>query len=64
MTYQVTMTATAIKKRKRLDAASRKRVDATLRNLLENPRPQALKSYQAASMIGVFVSAITAFCMK
>ena len=35
MTYQVTMTATAIKERKRVDAA--------LRSLLENPRPPGAK---------------------
>lgn len=37
------MTATAVKERKRLDTTSRKRVDATLQSLLENPRPQGAK---------------------
>jgi mRNA interferase RelE/StbE len=37
------MTATAVKERKRLDATSRKRVDAALRSLLENPRPSGTK---------------------
>jgi mRNA interferase RelE/StbE len=43
MTYRVTMTATAVKERKRLDATSRKRVDAALKGLLENPRPSGAK---------------------
>jgi mRNA interferase RelE/StbE len=37
------MTATAVKERKRLDATSRKRVDAALQSLLENPRPPGVK---------------------
>jgi mRNA interferase RelE/StbE len=37
------MTATAVKERKRLDATSRKRVDAALKGLLENPRPSGAK---------------------
>ena len=37
------MTATAIKERKRLDASSRKRIDAILQSLLENPRPPGTK---------------------
>ena len=43
MTYRVTITATAIKERKRLDDTSRKRVDIALRSLLENPRPHGAK---------------------
>jgi mRNA interferase RelE/StbE len=43
MTYRVTITATAVKERKRLDATSRKRVDAALRSLVENPRPHGAK---------------------
>jgi mRNA interferase RelE/StbE len=43
MTYRVTMTATAVKERKRLDPTSRKRVDAALKSLLENPRPFGAK---------------------
>jgi mRNA interferase RelE/StbE len=37
------MTATAVKERKRLDPTSRKRVDAALKSLLENPRPSGAK---------------------
>jgi len=43
MTYRVTITSTAVKERKRLDTTSRKRVDAALVNLLENPRPHGAK---------------------
>ena len=64
MTYRVTMTATAVKERKRLDATGRKRIDATLRSLLENPRPHGAKKLSGSQHDWGFVWAITAFCMQ
>ncbi|MFQ5401312.1 MAG: type II toxin-antitoxin system RelE/ParE family toxin [Anaerolineae bacterium] len=39
MTYEVKITATALKERKRIDPSSRKRIDNALKKLIENPRP-------------------------
>jgi len=43
MSYQVTITATAVKERKRIDAAIRNRIDQALRSLQSEPRPSGVK---------------------
>ncbi len=43
MSYRVTVTDTAVKERKRLQANQRKRIDAALKKLPENPRPPGVK---------------------
>lgn len=43
MAYRVTITPTAVKERKRLDAETRQRIDDALRGLYENARPAGAK---------------------
>lgn len=43
MAYRVTITPTAVKERKRLDADMRQRIDDALRSLYENARPPGAK---------------------
>ena len=43
MAYRVTITPTAVKERKRLDAEMRQRIDDALRSLYENARPPGAK---------------------
>lgn len=43
MSYQVTLTATAVKERKRIDSAVRERIDQALRSLQSEPRPSGVK---------------------
>jgi mRNA interferase RelE/StbE len=43
MTYRITMTATAVKERERLDVTMRTRVDQAVRNLRDTPRPPGVK---------------------
>ena len=43
MSYWVTLTATAVKERKRIDPVIRKRIDHALRSLQSEPRPSGVK---------------------
>ena len=43
MSYWVTLTATAVKERKRIDPVIRKRIDQALRSLQSEPRPSGVK---------------------
>ena len=43
MSYRVTLTATAVKERKRIDPVFRKRIDQALRGLQSEPRPSGVK---------------------
>ena len=43
MSYRVTITATAVKERKRIDAAVRNRIDQALIALHTEPRPSGVK---------------------
>jgi mRNA interferase RelE/StbE len=41
--YRVTLAATAVKERQRIDSVVRKRIDQTLQGLLSEPRPSGVK---------------------
>jgi mRNA interferase RelE/StbE len=43
MSYRVTLTATAVKERKRIDPIIRKRIDQALIGLQSQPRPSGVK---------------------
>ena len=43
MSYRVTLTATAVKERRRIDVTVRQRIDQTLRSLQSDPRPSGVK---------------------
>lgn len=43
MRYRVTLAATAVKERQRIDSVVRKRIDQTLQGLLSEPRPSGVK---------------------
>jgi len=43
MSYRVTLTATAVKERKRIDPVIRKRIDQALIGLQSEPRPSGVK---------------------
>jgi mRNA interferase RelE/StbE len=43
MSYRVTLTATAVKERKRIDSVNRQRIDQALRSLQSEPRPSGVK---------------------
>jgi mRNA interferase RelE/StbE len=43
MSYQVTLTATAVKERKQIDSVVRQRIDQALRSLQTEPRPPGVK---------------------
>lgn len=43
MNYRVTLTATAVKERKRIDPSIRQRIDQALRNLQSKPRLSGVK---------------------
>lgn len=43
MSYWVTLTATAVKERKRINPVIRKRIDQALRSLQSEPRPSGVK---------------------
>jgi mRNA interferase RelE/StbE len=43
MSYRVTLTATAVKERKRIDPVIRKRIDQALIGLQSQPRPSGVK---------------------
>jgi len=43
MSYRVTLTATAVKERQRIDSVVRQRIDQALRSLQLEPRPSGVK---------------------
>ena len=43
MAYRVILTATAVKERKRLETKEQKRIDAILKSLMADPKPQNAK---------------------
>jgi mRNA interferase RelE/StbE len=47
--YRVTITATAVKERQKLDATTRQRIDKSLQGLLENARPSGAKKLSGSS---------------
>ncbi len=49
MSYRVNITPTAVKERKRLDAATRKRIDNALHKLLQNARPAGAKKLSGSA---------------
>ena len=50
MSYQVTLTATAVKERKRIDTVIRRRIDQTLQSLQMEPRPRGVRKLAGTSM--------------